>query len=255
MEPRQYRDRNGQLGVGFEQPTAGMVSIAWQQTPPSRYLIGDLDGYGITDAGPLASVVAPATSDGALVRTTYLEQEVTSLKHEIELLTQTNYNLRERIDVLTLPQVPPVEYEVSYGDKLLGTTTSIPGVLHEPDTEPLVVAPDTVANTEAGQIDDTEPTSGHVEGETVVAEPEIPVDDIETVTDEPPTVDTPEADAVDTDDIEEPSEDDLIAAYLTEHGLDVTNKSVIEFLRADDVIVQSTQVTRVKERLRAVSAE
>lgn len=217
MEPRQYRDATGQLGVGFAQPVAGMVSIAWQQTPPARYLIGDLDGYGITE-GAAVSLPAPTPN---VPHPDYeaLMQEIASLKHEIELLTQTNYNLRERIDVLTLPTVAA-------------------SLKEEPAIEPETVEPvatDVVdADTEAGQIEDTEPTPGHVESETVVTEP----DDSEVSTE-----------AVDT----EPSEDDLIAAHLTAHGLDVTNKSVIEALRADGVVVQSTQVTRVKERLRAIA--
>ncbi|MCC7334433.1 MAG: hypothetical protein IT422_05035 [Pirellulaceae bacterium] len=49
----------------------------------------------------------------------------------------------------------------------------------------------------------------------------------------------------------EQSEADIIGEYLLEHGLEVTNKSVIDALRAKNVIVQSGQVTAVKEQLRA----
>ncbi len=47
------------------------------------------------------------------------------------------------------------------------------------------------------------------------------------------------------------AEDVAIEAYLKEHGLEVTNKSVMEVLKTHDIIVQSAQVTAVKERLKA----
>ncbi len=45
----------------------------------------------------------------------------------------------------------------------------------------------------------------------------------------------------------------LIEAYLKEHGTSVTNKSVIEALKAQGVVVQSTQVTAAKEKLNAAA--
>lgn len=42
-----------------------------------------------------------------------------------------------------------------------------------------------------------------------------------------------------------------IEAYLTEHGTSVTNKSVIEALKEKGVVVQSAQVTAVKQKLDA----
>jgi hypothetical protein len=53
----------------------------------------------------------------------------------------------------------------------------------------------------------------------------------------------------------EASEDELIAEYLNKHGLEVTNKEVMEFLREKDVIVQSPQVTAVKKQLAEKLAE
>lgn len=52
-----------------------------------------------------------------------------------------------------------------------------------------------------------------------------------------------------------PSEDDLIAEYLNKHGLDVTNKEVMEVLREQGVVVQSPQVTAVKKQLEEQLAE
>lgn len=42
-----------------------------------------------------------------------------------------------------------------------------------------------------------------------------------------------------------------IEAYLKEHGTSVTNKSVIEALKENGVVVQSAQVTAVKQKLDA----
>lgn len=42
-----------------------------------------------------------------------------------------------------------------------------------------------------------------------------------------------------------------IEAYLTEHGLEVTNKSVVEALKEKGIVVQSAQVTAAKEKLKA----
>lgn len=47
----------------------------------------------------------------------------------------------------------------------------------------------------------------------------------------------------------------LIEYYLKEHGTSVTNKSVIEALKAKGVVVQSAQVTAAKDKLNAVPAE
>lgn len=45
------------------------------------------------------------------------------------------------------------------------------------------------------------------------------------------------------------SEDEHILAYLSAHGTDVTNRSVVEGLRELGIIVQSPQVTEVKKAL------
>jgi hypothetical protein len=40
-----------------------------------------------------------------------------------------------------------------------------------------------------------------------------------------------------------------IEAYLKEHGTDVTNKSVVEALKAQGIVIQSGQVTEAKNKL------
>lgn len=46
-----------------------------------------------------------------------------------------------------------------------------------------------------------------------------------------------------------PAEAEAIAEYLAEHGLEVTNKRVVEALREQGIVVQSPQVTSVKKSL------
>jgi hypothetical protein len=50
------------------------------------------------------------------------------------------------------------------------------------------------------------------------------------------------------------SEDSVIEAFLVKHGLEVTNKFVMESLRESGVVIQSPQVTVVKERLKVAKS-
>lgn len=56
--------------------------------------------------------------------------------------------------------------------------------------------------------------------------------------------------ATDTQPHDADREHSLILEYLTEHGLDVTNKSVVDALKAQGVIVTSPQVTAAKNELK-----
>ncbi len=155
------RTLDGVVGVGFVQTHTGnpVAAVAWPDTEPKRYLMTDLEGYGVE-----------------------------------HVLDESHAQIMDFAD------------------------------LHASDESHAVNADDPSG---LQGVDATDVVVDEVSGEQGDAE-----------TDE-------------TDEKAALSEADQIGEYLLEHGLDVTNRSVIEALREKGVVVQSGQVTAVKEQLRA----
>jgi hypothetical protein len=112
MGARRYRDRNGNVGIGFMIEWAGlqMASIAWETKPATRHTLDEFERGMVEDLGELVECV----SDPENVNS---KAYVDGMRKDFERLLQEN----ERLKVIlgsapTVPEDQPSEAQPENSD-------------------------------------------------------------------------------------------------------------------------------------------